>query len=265
MKMKRMIITDKQAKLLESVMDQDKTQVAFNGNNANELGTNAQEKYNDALRGGLKPGAITMNGKTNRNNATRGDEVQVAFQTDTPSIKQSVTDTVNNAVNNGLDIDKLNIVGNPEDLTNTNVAEGKKYTKNDIEKARLSEMRKNGITVTKGYLFEANQATLEANRVIRRLYKVTQPFTIHKYHDSAWESTNQVFDAIRNTPGVSDVSVSAGEYHNMFTNEIPWRSYDFDVELECGVLVGGQLKCHAAGTMEDPFSSYDMTCMFYKK
>ena len=50
--MKKVIITRAQ---LNEVEDALKTQVTFTGNNANEMGNNAQEKYNDATRTGLKP------------------------------------------------------------------------------------------------------------------------------------------------------------------------------------------------------------------
>lgn len=263
--MKKMIITKKQMNLLEGVMDSEKTEVAFTGNNANELGTNAQEKYNDAVRAGLKPNSITMDGKTKRNNSRKGEEVSVSFKTDSPSIKASVTDTVNNAVNNGVDINKLNITGNAEDIYDGNMDEGKTFTKSFVENARLFEMRKNGKIVKKEWIKEGRMETSETNKVIRRLYKNTYPFTCHKYHDSAWENTRQVFESIRNTIGVSDLTVYSGQYQNMFDNERPAsRTYKLEIELDCGVTIGGELKCHSAGTVEDPFSSYDMTCMFFK-
>ena len=136
---------------INEVMDSQKTQVVFDGNNANELGINAQEKYNDAIRSGLKSNAIQMNGKTVNNNASDKDETVIGFNTNEPNIRDAVTKSVQNAVNNGADINKLNVQGNSEDVTN----ESKKYTKQQIERARLYEMRRNGKIMTKKELRES--------------------------------------------------------------------------------------------------------------
>ena len=148
--MKKVIITRAQ---LNEVEDALKTQVTFTGNNANEMGNNAQEKYNDATRTGLKPNSIQMSGKSTRNNASDKDETTIAFDSTQPNIRGAVTKAVQNAVNNGADINKLNVVGNSEDVTN-GIAEGKRYSKKQIEEARLYEMRKNGEVKTKKQLYE---------------------------------------------------------------------------------------------------------------
>lgn len=148
--MKRIIITRSQ---LNEVMDSQKTQVVFDGNNANEMGVNAQEKYNDAIRSGLKPNAIQMNGKSVNNNASDKDETIIGFDTNEPNIRDAVSNSVQNAVNNGADINKLNVQGNTEDITN-GVSESKKYTKQQVERARLYEMRRNGKIMTKKELRE---------------------------------------------------------------------------------------------------------------
>lgn len=149
--MKKIIITRSQ--LFEGLGDNLKTQVTFTGDNANEMGNNAQEKYNDAVRGGLKPGAIQMSGKSLRNNATDKDEVTIGFDKTQSNIRGAVTNAVQNAVNNGADINKLNVVDNSEDISN-GVAEGKTYSKKQIEQARLYEMRRTGKVMTKKQLSE---------------------------------------------------------------------------------------------------------------
>ena len=135
------------------VTDNQKTKVVFDGNNANELGINAQEKYNDAIRSGLKPNAIQMNGKTVNNNVSDNDETVIGFDSNEPNIRDAVSNSVQNAVDNGADINKLNVQGNSEDITNS-VSESKKYTKQQIERARLYEMRRNGKIMTKKELRE---------------------------------------------------------------------------------------------------------------
>lgn len=139
--------------MFEGLGDNLKTQVTFTGNNANEMGANAQEKYNDAVSGGLNPNAIQMSGKSIRNNATDKDEVTIGFDKTQSNIRGAVSNAVQNAVNNGADINKINVVDNSEDITN-GVAEGKTYSKKQIEQARLFEMRRTGKVMTKKQLSE---------------------------------------------------------------------------------------------------------------
>lgn len=173
---------DKQRDLAENkvneVMDSQKTLVNFDGSNANELGANAQEKYNDALRTGLKPNSITLQGKTKNNNASDNDETVISFNTDTANIKDAVTNSVQNAVNNGADINKLNVQGNAEDVLNgTN--EAKVYSKRNVELARLHEIKKNGKRMTKKQLNEEIQNSIELKSKMSKMnmFKVLDAFS----------------------------------------------------------------------------------------
>ena len=262
--MKKLIITEEHLRLLEDVADSKKTEVAFTGNNANELGANALEKFNDAKKAGLGPDKITMNGKTMNNNARKGEEVQVSFDTNTPSLQKSITDTVNNAVNNGIDINKLNVIGNPGDLSGTEIAETKTYSKARVEGMRLSEMKRKGTVIKKGQINEVREETAEANKIVKRLYKAVEKYTRGKYQDNDWHSLNQIFDEMRAVPGVREVSVGGGNYHGFFSDS-PCKKYKLYIGLECGEIIGGELTCHAAGTVSEPFSSYDVTCSFWRK
>lgn len=147
---KRIIITASQ---LNEVMDNEKTKVQFTGTNASDLGKNAQAKYDDAIRSGLRPNAIQMDGKTSANNAADKEETVIGFDTTQGNLANAVTSAVNNAVRNGADINKINVVGNSEDILN-GLGESKIYSKQIIEKARLNEMRKNGKILTKKQLSE---------------------------------------------------------------------------------------------------------------
>ena len=163
---------------INEVMDNQKTVVSFDGTNANEMGTNAQEKYNDALRTGLKPNSITLQGKTPTNNATDKDETVISFDSSKGNIKDAVTNSVQNAVNNGADINKLNVQGNTEDIMNgTN--ESKSYSKKNIELARLHEIKKNGKTLTKKQLTEeiVNSIDLKNKlKSIKNVFAILQVF-----------------------------------------------------------------------------------------
>lgn len=142
---RRFIFTKEQ--ILEAIDDSSKTKIAFDGTNASEMGNNAQSEYNDALRAGLKPNAIQMDGKSTMNNATDKDEVKVSFDTKNGSLKDSVTNTVQNAVNNGLDINKLNVVGNAEDIaTNESV---KRYSKKQLKEMHVKKLIENCEVMTK--------------------------------------------------------------------------------------------------------------------
>lgn len=163
---------------VNEVMDSQKTLVNFDGSNANELGANAQEKYNDALRTGLKPNSITLQGKTKNNNASDNDETIISFNTDTANIKDAVTNSVQNAVNNGADINKLNVQGNAEDILNgTN--EAKVYSKRNVELARLHEIKKNGKRMTKKQLNEEIQNSIELKSKMSKMnmFKVLDAFS----------------------------------------------------------------------------------------
>jgi len=148
--MKKIIITKSQ---LNEIMDSKKTVVTFTGNNANEMGTNAQEKYNDAIKAGLTPSSIALQGKSINNNASDKDEIEIAFDSNKSNIKDAVTSSVQQAVSNGVDINKVVAKDNTEDVTN-GVSEMRSFSKKNVEIARLHEMRKNGRVLTKKQLTE---------------------------------------------------------------------------------------------------------------
>ncbi len=107
-------------------------------------------------------------------------------------------------------------------------------------------------------------------KIINKLYKVSEPFTRHKYSDTNWQYVKEHVASFGNIEGVEEVCLSAGEYHNYLPGQYPdinnpaYRQYELTIETLYGVIEG-RLICHSAGTMEDPFSSYDMTCTFWKK
>lgn len=149
--MKRVIFTRSQ---INEVMDNEKTQVAFNGSNASEMGTNAQKQYDDAVKAGLNPNNIKMDGRSNTNNASDKDEVQVSFNTNNSNLRDSVTQTVQNAVSNGLDINKLNVVGNPEDINNGTNENYRVISKKKLEEARAKSILEGCRVVSKREISE---------------------------------------------------------------------------------------------------------------
>jgi len=142
---KKIVITRKQ---LNEIMDSNMTDVSFKGSNAAEMGTNAAEAYKDATASGIKPNSIKLNGKSNNN--VVGNNTTITFDSSNGNnIQTAVSDAVEDATANGADLSKLNIVGTPGALAE------RKYTKKQVEEARLYEMRKNGECLTKKQLRES--------------------------------------------------------------------------------------------------------------
>lgn len=147
---KRIILTRTQ---LNEIMDNMKTNVTFTGSTPTEMGANAKQEYNDAIGSGLKSNAIAFTGKSPRNNATDSTEANISINTNTPDIGKAVTDAVTNYVNNGGDINKVNVTGNAEDITNGTTDESKTFSKKQIEEARLKKIHE-GYKITKRKLRE---------------------------------------------------------------------------------------------------------------
>lgn len=106
--------------------------------------------------------------------------------------------------------------------------------------------------------------------VINRLYKVVEPFTHSKYHDSGWSGVDQMIEALKNAGYDVTVSVKDGGYRNskggntLYTGDDVsyWKEFILEIPVEDKV-VNGIINAHAAGTVNDPFSSYDLTCTFW--
>lgn len=97
---------------------------------------------------------------------------------------------------------------------------------------------------------------------IRKIYNVAQPLTSHLYKDDNWASVYRLFDTIKQSvPEVSfTVGATDGGYSNQGEDGMPRRkTYDIQATTPNGKTIIGQLHCDAAGTVENPFSAYDMT------
>ena len=149
--MKKVILNSKQ---LTRCINEEQSVISFTGDNAQEMGKNAAEKYNDAVRAGIKPSAIKISGQATGNNTPDNQEATVAFDTTQSNISDAVKNAVNTAVGNGADINKLNVVGDTDDVMNSEENESKAYTKKAIEEARLRKIRTEGQVFTKKQLNE---------------------------------------------------------------------------------------------------------------
>lgn len=123
---------------------------------------------------------------------------------------------------------------------------------------------------------EMNESAKDSNAyqtslLINRLYTASKPYTMHLYHDNAWENVWKHIEALEKVKGVKGISTSApnGGYHNYFAgqstdiNHPAYKEYMLEIDSDYGTIIG-RLICHSAGTTDDAFSRYDMTCTFWE-
>ena len=69
-------------------------------------------------------------------------------------------------------------------------------------------------------------------------------------------------DIIKNVIGEEgevDVTVKNGGYWKGVGETPNYKEYLLKINMNNGMEINGSLKCHSAGTMEDPFDRYDIT------
>lgn len=106
-------------------------------------------------------------------------------------------------------------------------------------------------------------------RIKNLLYKNISDLTSHIYRDDDWASVSNLLARIRKVLSlISDdlelsVSVKDGGYHTSKDGMSQWKEYCLSIE-DCGKeILAGTLNAHAAGTVADPFSRYDMTVVLW--
>ena len=113
----------------------------------------------------------------------------------------------------------------------------------------------------------------EKKKVQNAIYKQLEKTgtTGRFYHDDAWEGVGLVkkdiedaFKTIKNAPHEYEVSISPddGGYRKSKDGMSQWKQYKVEIYVKGAEepFMIGTLNCHAAGTVEDPFSMYDMSC-----
>jgi hypothetical protein len=91
------------------------------------------------------------------------------------------------------------------------------------------------------------------------------------YHDDAWEGVRLVkkdiedaFKNIKNAPHEYEVSIAPddGGYRKSKDGMSQWKQYKVEIYVKGAEdpFMIGTLNCHAAGTVQDPFDMYDMSC-----
>lgn len=109
---------------------------------------------------------------------------------------------------------------------------------------------------------------------INQIYRIVKKYGIdsRKYHDEAWQAIDDYYRAITSLGcGVElkpcghlnnvDSMESDGGYCDYAEDGMPRsKQYAIKIMFEDGMAIDGYIKCMAAGTVSDPFASYD-TCM----
>ena len=110
---------------------------------------------------------------------------------------------------------------------------------------------------------------------INQIYRIVKKYGIdsRKYHDGAWQAIDDYYRAITSL-GCEVELKPCGHLNNVDSMESDGGYCDYDpydhmprskqyaikIMFEDGMAIDGYIKCMAAGTVSDPFASYD-TCM----
>lgn len=116
---------------------------------------------------------------------------------------------------------------------------------------------------------------------INRIYRIVKEYGIDSrlYHDEAWKAIDDYREAISSFGCDVDIFPCAnldkpdwdlqgdGGYTDYDENDHMPRSkqYKVDITYDDGMKISGYIKCMAAGTVEDPFSSYDTCIVLWPK
>lgn len=110
---------------------------------------------------------------------------------------------------------------------------------------------------------EVTTKIVTKKRLINTIYKVTHKITGQLYTDDYWQGVKNVEEAIASL-GITNYNIypENGGYRKSQDGLSHWKEYKVEIEYG-GVTVNGTLNCHVAGTVEDPFSRYDMSLVLW--
>lgn len=123
----------------------------------------------------------------------------------------------------------------------------------------------NEINESKKIVKEASNSQVK-KKYINLIYKAVKEPLSGIHHDDNWSDAFYIFDVINDALGKDwdiDVWCENGGYWKQITEFPNYKEYKLKITSTTGIEINGSLKCHSAGTMEDPFSRYDMTLTLY--
>lgn len=96
---------------------------------------------------------------------------------------------------------------------------------------------------------------------IRMLYKAIEPITKKLHSDSNWQAVWDIKDAWNKACPTLQYSIGSpnGGYRQNRDNTAKWKEYSVEITTPDNKKISGRICCNAAGTVEDPFSRYDVT------
>lgn len=138
--------------------------------------------------------------------------------------------------------------------------------KKNIVKLTESDLKHIIAESVKRIINEASNSNIKRS-MINKISKGMRPFTSKLFRDNGWENVTAAFEHMREIVGPEgqvEVTVKNGGYRNG-SDGISGQNkeYHFDVFLSNGVTIGGVLTCCQAGTVQDPWSAYDMTLQMW--
>ena len=111
---------------------------------------------------------------------------------------------------------------------------------------------------------EGRESTKLTNMLIKKLYKVAQNYK-KKYHDDDWSNVHAMFDEMRQLEGIADLFVGDGRYrkHGEEFGEMT-KVYKVNILTDFNTIINGNVNCHLCGTIDNPWSAYDISVSFYR-
>ena len=112
-----------------------------------------------------------------------------------------------------------------------------------------------------------NEANYNLKRkYINYLYNGLKNLTNKMYKDDDWGAVKYLYNTLQEMmsgKGEVEMWVENGGYWKQLGEFPNYKEYKIKVITNEGIEINGSLKCHAAGTIEDTFKYYDITCTFY--
>ena len=104
---------------------------------------------------------------------------------------------------------------------------------------------------------------------MNRIYKIVHEYRIdgRKYTDDHWGALEDYDAVISSLGGELSYWCENGGYgdYDKFDNMPRSKTYEIEITYDDGMAIRGYIKMMAAGTVEDPFSSYDTCIVMWPK
>lgn len=139
----------------------------------------------------------------------------------------------------------------------------KKCKKMKIKESLLKTLIQESIK--KVIIKEGRESTKLTNMLIKKLYKVAQNYK-KKYHDDDWSNVHAMLDEMRQLEGIADLYVGDGRYrkHGEEFGEMT-KVYKVNILTDFNTIINGNVNCHLCGTIDNPWSAYDISVSFYRE